>query len=298
MDSVQAGAAGSVRPADYGVSSMTARLERVLVRRPALTGDWEAAEWRRPDPDLLHAQHEAFCTLLADLGCRVEVAEALEGLVDATYVHDPFVMTPGGAIVLQQAKPVRAGEPRAAERDLSRIGVPVAGRLTGAARADGGDKLWLDERTVALGATYRTNAEGRRQLREQLGAQKIAVEVFDLPHDRGPSSVLHLLSLASPVTDRLYVLFEPLAPVRLLETLRERDIEWIAVSHDEYGRLGTNVLAVAPGVVVVAEGAPEVRRALEGRGCEVHEYAASELSMKGDGGPTCLTAPLLRRAGG
>ena len=58
--------------------------------------------------------------------------------------------------------------------------------------------------------------------------------------------------------------------------------------------MGCNILAVRPGVVVMVDGAPGVRRALEREGVEVHVYDGSELSLKGDGGPTCLTAPLLR----
>jgi len=90
------------------------------------------------------------------------------------------------------------------------------------------------------------------------------------------------------------VIYEPLAPVRLLETLRERDIGWIAIDRESYDGMGCNVLAVRPGVVVMVDAAPAVRRALERRGVEVHTYDGSELSLKGDGGPTCLTAPLLR----
>ena len=58
--------------------------------------------------------------------------------------------------------------------------------------------------------------------------------------------------------------------------------------------MGCNILAVRPGVVVMVDGVPAVRKALEQRGVEVHTYDGSDLSLKGDGGPTCLTAPLLR----
>jgi dimethylargininase len=115
-----------------------------------------------------------------------------------------------------------------------------------------------------------------------------------MANDRGPGAVLHLQSFLSQITGELCVVFEPLAPVRLLEDLRERGLDWIAIGEDDYEAMGCNVLAVRPGVVVMVDGVPGVRRALERRGVEVHVYDGSELSLKGDGGPTCLTAPLLR----
>jgi N-dimethylarginine dimethylaminohydrolase len=169
----------------------------------------------------------------------------------------------------------------------------VVGRLDGAAAADCGDLLWLDEETLLAGRGYRTNAEGHRQLAAILAAEGALLERCDLPHDRGPGHVLHLLSVVSPVADELAVVFEPLAPVPLLEELRARMIRWVAVDPDEYDTLGANVLAVRPGVVVMADGNRRTRAALEAEGCEVHVYEASELS-KGDGGPTCLTRPVGR----
>ena len=278
----------------YGVTSMTAPLRRVLVRRPATSGDWAAAHWRVPDPALLERQHEAFCALLADLGAQVEVADALEGQVDAVYMHDPVIVSGRGALPLRMAKAARRAEPAAMARELERLGVPVPGTLEAPAYADGGDRLWLDDRTIALGLGYRTNRAGARALAELLAPEGIAVEPYDMPHDLGPDSVLHLQSFVSKISEELAVVYEPLAPVRLLTDLRERGVEWVAIDRDSYLAMGCNVLAVRPGVAVMCDGAPAVRRALERRGVEVHVYDGSELSLKGDGGPTCLTQPLLR----
>jgi N-dimethylarginine dimethylaminohydrolase len=280
---------------EHGVRSMTATLRRVLVSSPALEGDFAAAGWREPDPLLLQHQHDAFCELLDELGCEVVVATAPEGLVDAVFSYDPAFVTGAGTIVLQMAKPQRQGEPERLALACEAVGVPVCGRLTGAARADGGDLFWLDDDTLAAWRGYRTNAEAHRQLTEILAREGAALERCDLPHDRGAGHVLHLMSVVSPVADNLAVVFEPLAPVSLLELLDERGIRRIPIDADEYETIACNVLAVRPGVVVVADGNPRTRRALEAAGCEVHAYAASELS-KGDGGPTCLTRPLLRRS--
>jgi dimethylargininase len=275
---------------------MTAPLQRVLVRRPALAGDWASAGWREPDADRLAHQHEAFCALLGDLGAEVEIADALDGQVDSVYMHDPLMMTGRGAIPLRMRKPMRAREPLHLVDELERLGVPVLGTLPEGADADGGDRFWLDDVTMAVGLSYRTNRAGAEAVAGIAGLEGIGVETYDLPHDEGPGHVLHLQSLLSAVTEDLCVVYEPLAPVRFLGDLREHGFDWIAVSREEYLGMGTNILAVRPGVVVMVDGLPDLRAELERRGVEVHVYDGSELSLKGDGGPTCLTAPLLRAA--
>jgi N-dimethylarginine dimethylaminohydrolase len=280
--------------ARYGVTSMVAPLRRVLVRRPATAGDWDGAGWRVPDPDLLARQHEAFVALLDGLGVEVEIAGALDGQVDAVYMHDPLIMTARGGIPLNMAKPIRRREPGHAAEELERLGVPVVGTLDGDAYADGGDRFWLDDHTIALGLGYRTNRAGARALQALLQPEGVHVEAYDMPHDQGPGFVLHLQSFLSAVTDDLYVVYEPLAPVRLLQDLKERGCGWVAIDHDSYLAMGCNILAVRPGMVVMVDAAPAVRAELARRGIEVHVYDGSELSLKGDGGPTCLTAPLLR----
>ncbi|HTZ92529.1 MAG TPA: arginine deiminase family protein [Streptosporangiaceae bacterium] len=280
--------------ARFGVRSMSAPLRRVLVRSPATTGDFAGADWRAPDPELLARQHDQFCELLAGLGCDVEVAAAADEMVDATYVRDAGTVTGRGAVLFQLAKPARAAEPPLLGTALEAAGVPVIAELTGPARADGGDIIWLDERTMLVGRSYRTNLAGVHQLREIMAAEDVVVGSADMPHDRGPEHVLHLMSVISPVADDLAVVYPPLAPVPLMEELAARRIRIIEVPADEYECMACNVLAVRPGVVVMLDGNPKTRAALAAAGCEVHVYDGSEISIKGDGGPTCLTAPILR----
>ena len=278
----------------YGVTSMTAPLRRVLVRKPALHGDFAGAAWREPDPAALARQHEAFVELLDRLGPSVEVADALDGQVDSVYMHDPVLVTGRGAIPLRMAKPARQAEPAAMAAELERLGVPVLGTLDAPAYADGGDRFWLDDTTALIGLGYRTNRKGAARVQELLEPEGIRVETYDMPHDQGAAYVLHLQSFLSAATERLFVVYEPLAPVRLLQDIQARGIEYIAIDHESYVAMGCNILAVRPGVVVMVDGVPAVRNALEARGVEVHTYDGSDLSLKGDGGPTCLTAPLLR----
>ncbi len=279
----------------YGVTSSVARLRRVLVRTPTISGDFAAAGWRQPEPASLVRQHGAFCDLLTALGCEVTVAPAVDGLVDACYMYDSAFTIGDGAVVLRSAKPARADEAEPAASALAAAGVPVLARLTDGARADGGDLFFLDATTLVAGRGYRTNAAAHAQLATLLEPRGVAIERVDLVHDQGPAHVLHTMSFISLVADDLAVVFERLLPVPLVELLADRGVRTIAIDEDEYWTMACNVLAVRPGVVVVVDGNPKARRAMEAAGVDVHAYDGSEISLKGDGGPTCLTRPIWRR---
>jgi N-dimethylarginine dimethylaminohydrolase len=280
----------------WSTPDMVSKLEHVLVRTPTTVGNFVAdAQWREPDRDALVREHSEFVNLLSSLGCTVHTAQAVDGLVDAVYMHDPMIMTPHGAILLQMGKRVRQPEPAQIRKDLERIGVPILGELTGSAIADGGDKVWLDAKTLLIGHGYRTNGEGIAQIRKMLAPYGIEVHAFDLPHFQGPDAVLHLMSVLSPISQDKAVVYEPLAPIRLLEFLKSRNITWLTVNDTEVHTQGANILTVEPNVVVLAAGNPEIEGKLRKSGVTVHIFNGANVAVKGDGGPTCLTAPLLRR---
>ena len=280
----------------WGTPDMVSKLEHVLVRTPTTVGNFVAdAQWREPDRDALVREHIEFVDLLSSLGCTVHTAQAVDGLVDAVYMHDPMIMTPHGAILLQMGKRVRQPEPAQIRKDLEHIGVPILGELTGSAIADGGDKVWLDAKTLLIGHGYRTNGEGIAQIRKMLAPYGVEVHAFDLPHFQGPNAVLHLMSVLSPISHDMAVVYEPLAPIRLLEFLKSRKISWLTVNDTEVHTQGANILTVEPNVVVLAAGNPEIEGKLRKSGVTVHVFNGANVAVKGDGGPTCLTAPLLRR---
>ena len=280
----------------WSTPDMVSKLEHVLVRTPTTVGNFVAdAQWREPDRDALVREHSEFVNLLSSLGCTVHTAQAVDGLVDAVYMHDPMIMTPHGAILLQMGKRVRQPEPAQIRKDLERIGVPILGELTGSAIADGGDKVWLDAKTLLIGHGYRTNGEGIAQIRKILAPYGVEVHAFDLPHFQGPDAVLHLMSVLSPISRNRAVVYEPLAPIRLLEFLKSRNITWLTVNDTEVHTQGANILTVEPNVVVLVAGNPEIEGKLRKSGVTVHIFSGANVAVKGDGGPTCLTAPLLRR---
>jgi dimethylargininase len=275
------------------VQSMTAPLRRVLVREPQELQGWQACGWRsEPDPAGIAREHEAFCSLLESAGAEVLFAEsAAEGNPDAIYTYDPAIVSEEGALLLNPGKEIRRDEPAALGEDLGQAGIPIAGRLSGEEWAEGGDFCWLDERTLLAGRGYRTNSDGIWAVERLLNG--VEVLVFDLPHWHGKDEVMHLLSLLSPIADDLVLAYPPLLPVRLAQLLEERGIEIVPVPDEEFDSMGTNVLALAPRVALAVDGNPETKRRLESAGVEVLVYDGKELS-KGDGGPTCLTRPILR----
>ncbi|WP_313471749.1 arginine deiminase family protein, partial [Lysinibacillus sp.] len=74
----------------------------------------------------------------------------------------------------------------------------------------------------------------------------------------------------------------------------ERGIQLIEVPKEEYDALGCNVLALAPRVCVIPEGNPATKQQLIDAGATVYEYKGNEITVKGTGGPTCLTCPVIR----
>jgi dimethylargininase len=280
----------------YGGQTMTRPLKRVLVRPPgnAGFGTWRAYGWRsKPDPVKLAAEHEEFCAALQAGGAEVVMAETkVASDPDSIYVFDPAIVCDRGAIVLRPGKEGRLVEVDAIAHDFERAGVPVAARLEAPQLADGGDTIWLDDQTLLVGRGYRTNDDGIHALQNAL--PDVDVLTFDLPHLRGSDVVLHLLSLISLLDEDLAVAYLPLLPVRLVQLLTELGIQIVEVPEEEFETMGPNVLALAPRVALALAGNDETRRGLEQAGVDVRVYRGDEISRKGDGGPTCLTRPLLR----
>jgi N-dimethylarginine dimethylaminohydrolase len=280
----------------YGAESMVAPLREVLMKAPgpAFERAWEdpAAGFLRP-VDLPRAvrEHAALAGTLSELGVDVRLLDAETASPDLVYTYDPALVTDRGAILLRSGKVGRRGEEEALGAWFAAEGIRILGRIEAPGTVDGGDVFWFRPGLACAGRTLRTNSDGIRQLAALLGGD---VRVFDVPWWNGPSELVHLLSVVSPVADDLAVVYRRLLPVGLWELLEELGFRLIDVPDDEYPTLGCNVLAVRPGVVVVAEGNPRTAAALRDAGCEVHAFPAGEIGVNGGGGPTCLTRPVLR----
>lgn len=285
----------------WGGQSMVAPLRRVLVRLPAPPAsedDFRRFGYPREiDHDAALREHAAFRGLLESAGAEVIVAGPEDaGLLDAIFAYDPSLTTNAGAILLRPGKALRLPEVELAEQTYRELGIPIAGRIEAPGTVEGGDTLWLDERTLAVGRGYRTNDEGIRQLRAILEPQGVGVLTVELPHWHGPDECLHLMSFISPVAERLAVVYLPLMSTPFVQELGRRGWEFIEVPIEEFESHGCNVLALAPRLVLVCKGSPVTRVRLEAAGCEVLAYDGDEISHNRAGGPTCLTRPIWRNA--
>jgi dimethylargininase len=283
----------------YGGHSMFGPLRRVLVKspEPAFAVSDPAAWHYTATPDLAAArkEHEALVDLLRADGAEVLYHDAPQpDRADAVFVFDPALITDRGAIVLRMGKLLRRGEESAMERALEDLGVPILAALAGDARAEGGDLLWVDRSTLAVGQGFRTNAAGLAQLAAALKPLGVSVVPVDLPPHGGPEACLHLLSLISVVDHRLAVVYPELLAASFRDDLRRRGFRLLEVPREEFPTQGPNILALRPGRCVLLEGNPVTERLLRDAGCEVQTYRGQEISMKAEGGPTCLTRPILR----
>ena len=284
--------------------SETGRLARVLVKHPrdAFVDDSTIArEWASLNftsaPSLAGAidEYEAFLDILRRTGAQIDfLPRDARTNLDSIYARDAAIVCDRGVILGRMGKRLRRSEPAAQQAALRLLGVPIVGEITDPGCLEGGDVVWLDGRTIAVGCGYRTNEEGILQLRALLGDSIDELIVVPLPHWRGPGDVLHLMSLVSPVDRDLAVVYSPLLPVPFRRALLDRGVELVEAPTEEFDTMGVNVLALAPRDCVMLAGNPRTRSALERAGARVTEYQGDEINVKGAGGPTCLTRPLAR----
>jgi N-dimethylarginine dimethylaminohydrolase len=297
---ILADATGSDQPAPtYGGHSMIAPLRRVVVRTPAASrGPEDATRFGYPDPpddEKARSEHAAFIDILTGHGIEVIVAEPGEaGNPDAIFMFDPSFMTDEGVILLRPGKDLRRPEVALSEAIWHELAIPVVGDIEEPGTVEGGDILWIDTHTVAVGESYRTNAQGIDQLEIFLRAANVDVVRVQLPHWHGEQECLHLLSLLSPVAEGVAVAYLKLLPVPFVKELRLRGWSFIDVPDEEFATQATNILALAPGKLLMLKDNPVTIQRLREMGYEVLTYTGDEISHNRAGGPTCLTNPLLR----
>ena len=214
--------------------------------------------------------------------------------IDSIYCRDASIATDFGIIICNMGKQGRIHEPYAQLEAYKMNNVNILGEIKFPGTLEGGDVAWLDQNTLAVGHTYRTNEEGISQLKGLLQPQGIEIIVVELPHYKGKNDVFHLMSILSPVDKNLAVVYSPLMPIKFRNELLERGFQLIEVPEQEFDSMGCNVLAIAPRDCLMVAGNPITRKLLEDAGASVHIYEGNEISVKGGGGPTCLTRPIDR----
>lgn len=288
---------------DFGSFNMWGPLRKVAVRSPdvAFLSDQKIdAEWRqlnyhsRPDLAKARSEYAAFEAILKNTGADVITLPDGPGLtLDSLYTHDALIVTPRGLVLPMMGKPARRGEPAVNAAHLEMLGFPVTGAITGEGLIEGGDLVWIDRHTLLAGIGYRTNIDGVKQL-QKLAGTDVEVMWFDMPHYKGRSDVFHLMSCLSPVDKDLAVVYRPLMAVRLIEFLEQRGIGFVDVPDEEFATMGCNVLALGPRHAVMVASNPETEHRMKAAGIKVEVIDGYDICRKGEGGPTCMTRPLVR----
>jgi N-dimethylarginine dimethylaminohydrolase len=240
-------------------------------------------------------EYASFENILQSQGAQIFYFPTDESVnMDSVYCRDAAIATNQGMIICNMGKEGRKNEPLAQQKAFEANGIKVLGVIQAPGTLEGGDVAWLDENTLAVGHTYRTNLEGIKQLTELLAPQGVQVITADMPHYKGPSDVFHLMSVLSPVDKIFAVVYSPLMPIAFRNILIEKGFDLVEVPEVEFDSMGCNVLAIAPRVCLMVKGNPKTKVALEKAGCKVIEYEGADISVKGGGGPTCLTRPITR----
>ncbi len=281
---------------------MAGSLRKVAMRRPGAILPADHDRWHYAtflDADALAAQYDAFAAAVAASGAEIFwLPEADDGLADSVFTYDPSFVVGSGAIVLRPGKDLRVDEAALHEAFYTEHGIPVLGRIEAPGTVEGGDCFWLDDTTLAVGQGFRTNRSGIDQLIAILSPSGVEVVVFDLPFHLGPDACLHLMSVVSPLDDDLAVIHAPLMPTALYQLMGEMGYTLLEAPPEEFEAslgLNLNVLATGPRTAIAIDGFPETVALMRDGGCEVTTFVADELCIPCEGGPTCLTRPLLRR---
>jgi len=261
-----------------------------------LENQWLALNYlSKPDFSLALKEYENFEAIFKNNTIKVHHFPSNENVkMDAIYCRDASIATDFGVVICNMGKEGRRNEPEAQLEEYQKQSISVLGVITSPGTLEGGDVAWLDDKTLAVGRTYRTNDEGIKQLKKLLEPNGVSVIVADLPHYKGQEDVFHLMSILSPVDSDLAVVYSPLMPIRFRNELLERGFNLIEVPEEEFDSMGCNVLAISPRNCVMVAGNPKTKKLLEAAGCKVTTYLGNEISVKGGGGPTCLTRPLAR----
>lgn len=288
----------------YGCQSMTGKIDSILIKHPReaflsqenLNNTWEEYKFFGcPDYEKVLEEYAVFEKFLKDHIPNIYYLPYNENTgLDSIYTHDPLKVTKNGAIYFPMGKEVRGKEHLATREYLESIGIPTLGVITSPGKIEGGDVLWLDEKTVAIGRGYRTNDEGIRQFKELTKDFIDEYIIVPMPHGEGEDCCLHLMSIISLVDTKVAAVYSKYMPIFFRQYLLEKGYTLIECNDEEYDYLGTNLLALEPGKCILIEGCPDIQSKLEKAGITIFTYEGKEVSYRGTGGPTCLTCPLTR----
>jgi dimethylargininase len=248
-------------------------MPRLLVRRPSpLLAEGELTHLDRVpvDASLAERQWEGYVEVFRSRGWEiVEVAPA-DAQPDGVFVEDAVVMFDDLAVLCRAGAESRRGESETVRAAIEAAGIRSA-VIEAPGTLDGGDVLKVG-RTVYVGASSRTDADGIAQLRAILEPRGWQVE--DIPVSR----VLHLKSGVTALPDGTVVGFEPLVDDPSLFPA------FLGIPEEH----GTAVVVLDDSTVLMSADAPSTAEVYRARGLEVITVDVTEFE-KLEGCVTCLS---------
>ncbi len=221
-------------------------------------------------------QHTEYAKCLARLGCEVRFIAPTPDLPDSVFVEDTAVVLDEVAVITRPG-----AEPRRAETSTVAVALremrPVH-FIEAPATLDGGDVLRVG-RTLFVGRSNRTNADGTRQLAAAVEPFGYVIKTVNL------TDCLHLKTAVTCVAESV-LLLNP----RWVDARELGEAEWINVDESEPN--AANALRVGESVIYPAA-FPRTRTRLEQRGLDVLAVDLSEFA-KAEGGVTCCSLILHR----
>lgn len=220
------------------------------------------------------AQHTAYEQLLAKLGIHVHSLAAEPDLPDSMFVEDPAIVLDELAIIFPLGTKSRQPEAESLAKALATF--RKLAYITAPAAIEGGDVLRID-RTLYVGQTTRTNAEGIRQLAVILAPYDYKVVPVPVTGCLHLKSAVTYLGRNALLANRAWFETQP------FDTTPFANFRWIDVDPAEPH--AANALAISDAIIFPAS-FPKTRAHIETAGFHVTPLDISEL-QKAESGLTC-----------
>ena len=289
---------------NFGAQNMVSPLKKVLMKKPqTFMSKVDTQKWNYIAPldqHLINENYNDFYKIIKNSGAEIVelgLEDENEELCDSIFTHDPSLVLNEGAIILNMGKQLRKKETLAHKKFYDSINIPIIDSIINDGTVEGGDCIWINNTTLLVGESYRTNKSGIDQLHEILKLLNIQLIPIQLHKYNNKGSCFHLMSVISMLDHDLAIVCEKLLPFDLKNILKNNGIELIKIPEDEYFKsntLAVNVLSLSPRNLVTMEGYPKTLDLLSKAECTLSLFSGSEICIKTEGGPTCLTRPIWR----
>jgi len=289
---------------NFGAQNMVSCLKKVLMKRPQkFMSNVDLKKWNYTfplDQEAINENYNEFYKIIKNSGAEIvdlKLINENEELCDSIFTHDPSLVLKEGAIILNMGKKIRKKETEEHINFYSKEQIPIIGKIINNGSVEGGDCLWINDTTLIVGESYRTNKSGINQLSNILNKHNIELIPIKLPKYDTENSCFHLMSLISMLDYDLAIGCLSLLPSDLKKILNKNNIKILQIPKDEYFNsktLAVNILTLSPRNLVAMKGYPKTIDLLYKYGCKIDLFSGSELCIKTEGGPTCLTRPIWR----